>query len=126
MDSGFAPGGDHPPGDAAARRLFQNRSQLHDSVSGCTKVQPKAVFHELLHRRRGAAGRGRRGEQAGQTGRAGKPGARAFEVFSKCFEKGVLVRVTGDIVALTRPLIIESKQITQIVETLAGAIRETA
>jgi beta-alanine--pyruvate transaminase len=58
--------------------------------------------------------------------RAGKPGARAFEVFSKCFEKGVMVRVTGDIVALSPPLIIESQQITQLVETLAEAIRETA
>src|SRR6202167_5984390 len=57
--------------------------------------------------------------------RAGKPGARGFEVFLKCFEKGVLIRVTGDIVALSPPLIIESKQIAQIVETLAGAIRET-
>ena len=54
------------------------------------------------------------------------PGARAFEVFLKCFEKGVLIRVTGDIVALSPPLIIESKQISQIVETLAEAIRETA
>jgi beta-alanine--pyruvate transaminase len=58
--------------------------------------------------------------------RAGKPGARTFEVFLKCFEKGVLIRVTGDIVALSPPLIIESKQISQIVETLAEAIRETA
>ncbi len=58
--------------------------------------------------------------------RAGKPGARAFEVFQKCFEKGVLIRVTGDIVALSPPLIIESRQISRIVETLAEAIRETA
>src|SRR6202050_1299261 len=33
--------------------------------------------------------------------RAGKPGARAFEVFLKCFEKGVLIRVTGDMVGLS-------------------------
>jgi beta-alanine--pyruvate transaminase len=58
--------------------------------------------------------------------RAGKPGARAYEVFLKCFERGVLVRVTGDTVALSPPLIIEDRQIGQIVETLAGAIRETA
>jgi len=58
--------------------------------------------------------------------RPGKPGARAFEVFLKCFERGVLVRVTGDTVALSPPLIIEPKQIGQIVETLAGAIRDTA
>jgi beta-alanine--pyruvate transaminase len=37
-----------------------------------------------------------------------------------------LIRVTGDIVALSPPLIIESKQISRIVETLAEAIRETA
>jgi beta-alanine--pyruvate transaminase len=58
--------------------------------------------------------------------RAGKPGARAFDVFLKCFERGVLVRVTGDTVALSPPLIIEDGHIGQIVETLAGAIRETA
>jgi beta-alanine--pyruvate transaminase len=57
--------------------------------------------------------------------RAGKPGARAFEVFLKCFDKGVLIRVTGDTVALSPPLIIESKQISRIMETLAEAIRET-
>ena len=58
--------------------------------------------------------------------RPGKPGARAFEVFLKCFERGVMVRVTGDTVALSPPLIIEQNQIEQIVETLAGAIRDTA
>jgi beta-alanine--pyruvate transaminase len=58
--------------------------------------------------------------------RAGKPGARAFEVFLKCFEKGVLIRVTGDTVALSPPLIIESKQISRLIGTLAEAIRETA
>jgi beta-alanine--pyruvate transaminase len=58
--------------------------------------------------------------------RAGRPGARAFDVFLKCFERGVMVRVTGDTIALSPPLIIESAQIAQIVETLAGAIRDTA
>ncbi|HMK87232.1 MAG TPA: aspartate aminotransferase family protein [Steroidobacteraceae bacterium] len=58
--------------------------------------------------------------------RAGKPGARGFEVFLKCFERGVLVRQTGDVIALSPPLIVESKHIAQIVETLSGAIRDTA
>ena len=58
--------------------------------------------------------------------RPGKPGARAFDVFLKCFERGVMVRVTGDTVALSPPLIIEERQIAQIVDTLAGAIRDTA
>jgi beta-alanine--pyruvate transaminase len=55
--------------------------------------------------------------------RAGKPGARAFEVFLKCFERGVMVRQTGDVIAMSPPLIIEPKQIARIVETLAEVIR---
>jgi len=58
--------------------------------------------------------------------RAGKPGTRAFEVFLKCFERGVMVRQTGDTIAMSPPLIIDSKQITRMVETLGAVIRETA
>ena len=58
--------------------------------------------------------------------RAGKPGTRGFDVFLKCFERGVMVRVTGDTIALSPPLIVESKQIERIVETLGAVIRETA
>jgi beta-alanine--pyruvate transaminase len=58
--------------------------------------------------------------------RQGKPGARAFEVFLKCFERGVMVRQTGDTIALSPPLIIEPKHVARIVETLAAVIRETA
>jgi beta-alanine--pyruvate transaminase len=58
--------------------------------------------------------------------RAGKPGARAFEVFLKCFERGVMVRQTGDTIAMSPPLIIQSKQIARLVETLGAVIRETA
>jgi beta-alanine--pyruvate transaminase len=54
---------------------------------------------------------------------AGKPGARAFEVFTKCFERGVLVRQTGDIIALSPPLIIETAQIDQIFGTLTEVLR---
>ncbi len=56
--------------------------------------------------------------------RAGKPGARAFDVFLKCFERGVMVRQTGDVIAMSPPLIIEPKQIARIVETLAEVIRD--
>ncbi|MDP9082329.1 MAG: aminotransferase class III-fold pyridoxal phosphate-dependent enzyme, partial [Pseudomonadota bacterium] len=58
--------------------------------------------------------------------RASKPGARAFEVFLKCFERGVMVRQTGDSIAMSPPLIIAPKQMARIVETLGSAIRETA
>ncbi|MGP8035191.1 MAG: aspartate aminotransferase family protein [Steroidobacteraceae bacterium] len=54
---------------------------------------------------------------------AGKPGARAFEVFTKCFERGVLVRQTGDIIALSPPLIIEAAQIDEIFGTLTEVLR---
>jgi len=55
--------------------------------------------------------------------RAGKPGTRAFDVFLKCFERGVMVRQTGDVIAMSPPLIIEPRQITQLVETLGEVIR---
>ena len=55
--------------------------------------------------------------------RPDKPGARAFDAFLRCFEKGVLVRVTGDIIALSPPLIAESGQIDQLVGTLADALQ---
>lgn len=55
---------------------------------------------------------------------AGKPGARAFDCFVRCFEKGLLIRTTGDIIALSPPLIIEKGQIDQIVEILGGILRE--
>ncbi|MBR0648234.1 aspartate aminotransferase family protein [Roseomonas terrae] len=58
--------------------------------------------------------------------RPGKPGARAMDVFRRCFDKGVLVRVTGDIVALSPPLIVEKPHVDRIVGTLTDAIRAEA
>jgi len=49
---------------------------------------------------------------------AQRPGARGYEVFLKCFERGMLVRFTGDTLALSPPLIIERAQIQQIFGTL--------
>jgi len=54
---------------------------------------------------------------------AGQPTARALSVFRECFERGVLIRTTGDIIALSPPLIIEEGQIARIVETLGDALR---
>ncbi|WP_418303979.1 aspartate aminotransferase family protein [Pandoraea faecigallinarum] len=58
--------------------------------------------------------------------RDGKPGARAHEIFVKCFEKGALVRYTGDILAFSPPLIINEAQIDELFGIVAEAIRETA
>ena len=53
----------------------------------------------------------------------GKAGTRAFEVFTRCFERGLLVRQTGDIIALSPPLVIEKAQIEQIFTTLSEVLR---
>jgi beta-alanine--pyruvate transaminase len=57
--------------------------------------------------------------------RPGKVGARAFDAFVRAFEAGILIRVTGDIIALSPPLIVEKPQIDQLVGTLAEVLRQT-
>jgi beta-alanine--pyruvate transaminase len=57
---------------------------------------------------------------------AGKPTARAMEVFRRCFDEGVLVRVTGDIVALSPPLTVERGHVDRIFGTLREAITAVA
>ena len=54
----------------------------------------------------------------------GAPTKRAFEVFLKAYEAGLLIRTTGDTIALSPPLIIEKKQIDFAFETLANIIRK--
>ncbi|WP_341633815.1 aspartate aminotransferase family protein [Sphingomonas agri] len=51
--------------------------------------------------------------------RPGAAGARAMEAFHRCFDQGLLIRVTGDTIALSPPLIIEPAQIDEI----AGRLR---
>jgi beta-alanine--pyruvate transaminase len=46
--------------------------------------------------------------------RAGAPTARAMELFHACFDDGLLVRATGDIIALSPPLIVEKAQIDEM------------
>jgi beta-alanine--pyruvate transaminase len=58
--------------------------------------------------------------------RDGAPGARAYDIFTECFKRGVLVRVTGDIIALSPPLIIEHSHIDELFGTLAEVIKATA
>ena len=57
---------------------------------------------------------------------AGQPGKRGFAVFLDCWEKGVLVRSTGDTIAISPPLIVEDAHIERIVSTLGDAIRRAA
>jgi beta-alanine--pyruvate transaminase len=58
--------------------------------------------------------------------RDGAPGTRAYDVFVDCFQKGLLVRVTGDIIALSPPLIVEEHQIDTIVSIIGDALKRVA
>jgi len=58
--------------------------------------------------------------------RPGRPTARATEVFRKCFDDGVLIRTTGDIIALSPPLIAEKSHVDRMFGTLSDAIKAAA
>ena len=53
----------------------------------------------------------------------GKPTARAFSAFLKAYESGLLIRTTGDIIALSPPLIVEKSHIDQIFSMLADVLK---
>jgi beta-alanine--pyruvate transaminase len=53
----------------------------------------------------------------------GQPGERAFQAFLACYEKGVLVRQSGDTLAMSPPFIVEKSQIDEIFTVLAEVLR---
>jgi len=57
--------------------------------------------------------------------RPGAPTVRAMEVFQKAFDAGLLLRCTGDILAMSPPLIVSKGQIDEIVDGLRKAISTT-
>jgi beta-alanine--pyruvate transaminase len=57
---------------------------------------------------------------------AGEPTKRAFSAFLQAFEKNLLIRTTGDIIALSPPLIIQPSEIDQLFETLRGILKSLA
>ncbi len=54
--------------------------------------------------------------------RPGAPGKRAMDLFHKCFDNGLLVRATGDIIALSPPLILEKAHIDEMVGRIAELV----
>jgi beta-alanine--pyruvate transaminase len=58
--------------------------------------------------------------------RPGKPGARAFDAFVNAFEADLLIRVTGDIIALSPPLIVTKEQIDETFLKLSGVLKKLA
>ncbi|MBN2740847.1 MAG: aspartate aminotransferase family protein [Rhodobacteraceae bacterium] len=53
---------------------------------------------------------------------AGEPTKRAFNAFLKAYDKGILIRTTGDIIAMSPPLIISKEQIDQLIGTLKDVL----
>jgi beta-alanine--pyruvate transaminase len=51
-------------------------------------------------------------------------GKRGYEMFRECFEKGLLVRASGDTIALSPALIVEKPQIDTMIAQLADGIRQ--
>ena len=53
----------------------------------------------------------------------GAPTKRAFNAFLAAYEKGILIRTTGDIIAMSPPLIISKAEIDQLIGTLGDVLR---
>jgi beta-alanine--pyruvate transaminase len=58
--------------------------------------------------------------------RPNAPGTRGYDAFIACYEQGLFVRVTGDTIALSPPLIIETAQIDHLFDTIEQVLRKTA
>ena len=56
----------------------------------------------------------------------GQPTKRAFQAFLDAYDAGLLIRTTGDIIALSPPLIISEAQIDELVTTLRGVLQKLA
>lgn len=54
------------------------------------------------------------------------PGVRGMEVFERCFDQGLLIRVTGDIIALSPPLIVEESHLDELFDILARCIESAS
>lgn len=57
--------------------------------------------------------------------RPGAPGARAYDVFTACFQEGCMIRVTGDVIAMSPPLSIGEAEIAQLIGTLRKVLERT-
>eukprot|EP01039_Chlorochromonas_danica_P007568 gene7568-8368_t len=56
----------------------------------------------------------------------GAPTKRAFDVFDRCFNKGVFVRVSGSAVVMSPPLISEKRHIDKLIDALKESIIDSA
>lgn len=57
---------------------------------------------------------------------AGQPSKRAFQAFLDAYEAGILIRTTGDIIAMSPPLIITEAQIDELIGKLGAVLGKLA
>ena len=105
-------------GDLRERRTADAREADWRGVreGGARAARPAACHRHPQLRSGGAASNSSRSPA--------RPGARAFDVYLKCFERGLLIRTTGDIIALSPALIIEPKHIDELFGILSQALKE--
>ena len=58
--------------------------------------------------------------------REGAPGARGYEAMVKAFESGLLVRLTGDTLAFSPPLIVSGQQVERIFSHIGSILEHLA
>jgi beta-alanine--pyruvate transaminase len=58
--------------------------------------------------------------------RPGAVGTRAYDVFVACYNAGLLTRVTGDIIAISPPLIAERAHIDEMIGIIGDVLKTTA
>ena len=54
---------------------------------------------------------------------AGDPTKRSFSAFLKAYEEGTLIRTTGDLIAMSPPLIISKPRVGELIGTLVDALK---
>lgn len=56
--------------------------------------------------------------------RDGAPGARAYEAMKRAWDAGLMIRVTGDIIALSPPLIISQEEISELFRIMRSVLAD--
>ena len=59
-------------------------------------------------------------------GIAGAPTKRAFQAFLDAYDEGILIRTTGDIIAMSPPLIVSKAEIDTLIGTLGDVLKRLA
>ncbi|NJO38450.1 MAG: aspartate aminotransferase family protein [Rhizobiales bacterium] len=54
---------------------------------------------------------------------AGGPGKRTFEIMVACYERGVMIRISGDTIAFSPPLVAERAHLDEMIGTVADVVR---